>query len=247
MDEVEEKGNPRLGVDDKRHLFMVLMSKTERLFFLNKFPVDQYDFALSLLEPDIEAAWRLLRAKVDTSTLAPRGSMHVPIVLEGKKTKFVLSSYHDDEDIPFMDVKYKPMKPDNRFLLQVNEWARRQIQLEDQMLRAIKVIRAIVHSCNTVGQYSRVSPELLGFLPSKYGDALKGMVKKSPYPTIECTKEEIDAAMTTLAFASLQPVHTDEEEFISRSHNAWYRSHYNLGIFPFTSKYRGRDCRSLQI
>lgn len=245
--ETEENGNPRLGVDDKRHLFMVLTAKVERLFYLNKFPVDSYDFALSLQTPEVEGAWRLLRAKVAHKTLSPVATISVPIGPTDGELRFMLSGYSDDEHIKFMDVDYEPMKVDNRFLYKVTEWSDRQLKLEDQMLRTIKVIKAIVHSCNTVGQYKRVSPELLGFLPAKYGKALSEYTKKSPYPAIEVEEQDIENAMGTLAFASLQPEHPDEERFTARGRPRWGTPHYALSEFPRSNSYAANDYRQLRL
>lgn len=250
--EVEENGNPRLGVDDKRHLFMVLMGMSERLFNLNKFPVDMHDFALSLQEPDVEEAWRLLCAKSTSATLQPVSTIKVPIGTcvpraPDDSLLFTLSSYSEGTPARFMDVDYAPMRHDNRFLSKVREWADKQITLEDQMLRTIQVIKAIVHSCNTVGQYKRVSPELLGFLPSKFGQALGEYCKKSPYPAIDVKEEQIESAMSTLAFASLQPMHPDEEKFRSRERTTWSRPFYALSQFPRTSGYSSNKYRRLGI
>ena len=244
--ELEENGNPRLGVDDKRHLFMVLVAKVERLFNLNKFPVDQLDFALSLQGPEVEKAWRLLVDQVGTVPLAPTHSIHVPIGKPSECLEFLLSSYVDTY-IDFMNVDYDPMRPDNRFLYQVREWANRQVTLEDQVLRTIKVIKCIVRACNTVGQYKRVSPELLGFLPSKYGQALGEYTKKSPYPAMETDEADIEAAMSCLAFASLQPMHKDGELFRSRDRSRWSRPHYALTEFPRTKGYSSNHYRTLNL
>lgn len=247
MDQLEENGNPRLGVDDKRHLFMVLTAKVERLFYLNKFPVDTYDFALSLQPPEVEAAWRLLTAKVQLQTLSPIHVIRVPIGLADEELSFVISNYPGKNNIRYMDVKYEPMKANNRFLYKVTEWSNRQLKLEEQMLRTIKVIKAIVHSCNTVGQYKRVSPELLGFLPSKYGDALKGYSKRSPYPAIEVEEKDIESALGTLAFASLQPAQEDEENFLNRGRPRWGTPNYALSEFPRTDGYCAKDSRQLKL
>lgn len=250
--EVEENGNPRLGVDDKRHLFMVLVSMVERLFYLNKFPVDLEDFALSLKHPAIEAAWRLLSAKCDGNTLSPSPRVDVPIGTcqphdPDDTLMFTLASYPEGRTVRFMDVGYDQMRGDNRFLYDVRKWANRQVKLEDQILRTIHVIKAIVHSCNTVGQYKRVSPELLGFLPSKYSQALGGYSKKSPYPAIDVEKDHIETAMSTLAFASLQSMHPDEEKFKNKDRSRWAVPHYSLSEFPRTKLYDSNHYRRLGL
>ena len=245
----EEVVTPRLGVYDKRHLFQALISKTERLFILNKFPVDLEDYALSLQEPAVEAAWRLLRGNTKFSeALSP--TQQAQVILGPEDIRFNLVRYLPEESNRnpriFMDTAVLSMDKDNRFHSQVAEWARRQIRLEEQMLRTIGVMNAIVHACNTVGQYKRVSPELLGFLPGKYGDALKHYTKDSPYPVIDAEKKDIDTALGTLAFASLQPMHKSEEDYSGRNSDHYYRS-YTLASFSRTTGYDSHDERRLNI
>jgi len=253
---MEMKENPRLGVKDKRLLFTGLLAKTERLFFLNKFPVDMVDYALSLEEPVVEDAWRVLREKASKHTLSSSSSIAVTI---GNNT-FLLSDYDKDNRYPstnrvvndrhnvFMRPDGEPdVKGDNRFYGRATEWARRQLLLEGQMLRTMKVIKSIVWNCNTVGQYKRVSPELIGFLPDKYAVALGDMTKKSPYPDMSVTKAEIDAAMSTLAYASLQPVHKDEKVFIDRPTTWGGAPTYRLSTFPRTTEYEIANVRSADI
>lgn len=259
--EVEENGNPRLGIRDKRVLFAVLLAKTERLLFLNKFPEDLEDYALSLQEPDIEKAWRLLKDKTTQHTLAPIRTTDVMI----DNHQFTLSCYrkegspgphqyrgHDSQngDAIFMDTREDiglPLMPINRFYSSITEWGRRQVRLEEQIIRTLQVIKGIVTSCNTVGQYQRVSPELLGFLPDKYKLALRDMVKKSPYPAIDMSQEEIDTAMSTLAYASLQPTHIDEDDFIRRPTTYGGDPTYTLSISPQSSDYLAQKCRRCEL
>lgn len=254
--EVEENGNPRLAINDKRVLFAGLSAKVERLFYLNKFPVDLEDFALSLERLDIETAWRLLKADSHQYTLSPVAMINVIIPNVEKISApndgitFLLSEYPEEEGPGniFMDPgsKILEIQSDNRFVGRVTEWGRRQILLEKQMLRAITVIKAIVNSCNTVGQYKRVSPELIGFLPSKYQQALGDMIKKSPYPAIDVTPAEIETAMSTLAYASLQPKHYDEERANLRV-SSWNRTFYGIGKFPRTNEYESNATRVLGL
>lgn len=248
---MEIKENPRLGVKDKRLLFAGLLAKTERLFFLNKFPVDMVDYALSLEEPVVENAWRVLREKASKHTLSPTSTIAVAI----NNNTFLLSDYDKENKYPVNDRHNVFMRPDgeptvkgdNRFYGRVTEWARRQLLLEEQMLRTMKVIKSIVWNCNTVGQYKRVSPELIGFLPDKYVIALGDMTKKSPYPDMSVTKAEIDAAMSTLAYAALQPAHKDESTFIERPTTWGGAPTYRLGSFPRTSEYELQAVRSADI
>jgi hypothetical protein len=207
------------------------------------------------LEPiEVETAWRLLIEQDRLSTLSPVSTIHVFIGNEGDGHKFVLSSYPSIQGGGRQRKHMKFMNPNgaleihhsNRFLARVTEWGRRQLKLEAQMLRAILVIKAIVNSCNTVGQYDRVSPELVGFLPDKYKLALKQMTKKSPYPAIDVSHEQIDTAMTTLAFASLQPQHADELNNLQRP-SSYYGVRYSLSQFPMTSAYSSNELRSCGI
>lgn len=254
--EVEENGNPRLAINDKRVLFAGLSAKVERLFCLNRFPVNLEDFALSLERPDIEAAWRLLKADSHQYTLSPVSQINVLIPNVEKVSvpndciKFLLSKYPEEVDSGniFMDPgsNILELTSDNRFIGRVKEWGRRQVLLEKQILRALTVIKAIVNSCNTVGQYKRVSPELIGFLPSKYQQALGDMIKKSPYPAIEVTPAEIETAMSTLAYAALQPKHFDEER-ANLGVSSWNRSFYSISRFPRTSEYETKGARVLGL
>jgi hypothetical protein len=243
----EENGNPRLGVYDKRVLFAGLMAKVERLFYLNKFPVDLEDYALSLELPEVEKAWRVLKKDADPSTLSPSSNIHVQISGEN----FLLSAYdgtqghNNNTKMLFMSQgNAKPtLQTGNRFYGRASEWAKRQVKLEAQMLRTIKVIKCIVNSCNTVGQYQRVSPELIGFLPDKYAIALGQMTKKSPYPAIDVETSQIDAAMSTLAYAALQPPHHDEESFIRHPTSYGGDPTYRITQFPRTQTYESNNLR----
>jgi hypothetical protein len=251
MDDYVEK-NPRLGVQDKRNLFQTLLAMTERLLYLNKFPANQPDFALSLQSPEVEAAWRLLNQKPHKQTLSPVASQQFVC----NDTDFVLHLYPDEKESPdyqgyywssvFMHVN-KALDVDNarRHQSAVKEWCRRQERLEDQCLRAAKVLKAIVHSCNTVGQYKRVSPDLLGYLPEKYRNALHDYQKKSPYPAITVEPEEIDTTLSSLAFAALQPEHYSEEEYTKRP--KWGQYNYDLESFPRTVGYSSSDYRRLEL
>ena len=233
----------RLGINDKRHLFQVLLAMTERLFALNKFPVNQEDFALSLQPPDVEAAWRLLR-RGNNKTLSPSHYQYFTCVND---TTWMLHYYPEDgsSSPEFMDVKTLDIVNARRHLNVVNRWCVKQARLEDQLLRSAKVLKAIVHSCNTVGQYKRVSPDLLGFLPEKYREALAGYSKQSPYPAITVEPQEIDTTLATLAYAALQPEHHSEEEFIKRP--KWHHNSYTLQSFPRSKKYNQNDVRTLGL
>lgn len=246
---MEELENPtRLGVNDKRHLWNTLIAMTDRLFFLNKFPVNQVDFALSCATPEVEAAWRLLVGEYKNS-LSPVSDNYFVC----NDHVFRLHLYREEldgrtyyQDRVFMNIgsPYKIPKG-NRFQDPVGEWAQRQVRLEDQILRANKVIKSIVHSCNTVGQYKRVSPDLLTFLPEKYRLALKDYTKSSPYPAIGCEPEEIETTMATLAYAALQPIHTAEQEYQNRP--KWGNTSYHIAQFPRTKKFDKSDFRRLEL
>lgn len=247
--------NPtRLGVNDKRHLFQMLLAMSERLLYLNKFPVDMEDYALSLIPQAEEDAFRLLCDK-HNATITRSDTFNFRHV--GNDT-FMLHLYpdptvryrHDQQvflrwdhqnDLPWLS-------KNNRFYNKVDKWCRNQLRLEEQLLRTAKVIKAIVHSCNTVGQYKRVSPELLAFLPDKYKIALQGYEKQSPYPAITVEPEEIDAAIANLAYAALQPPHKSEEDYNrGTSFSQRHRTSYNLEKFPRTIEYDRKRVRQLQL
>ena len=230
----------RLGVDNKRQLFQTLLAIVERLFYLNKFPVDQEDFALSLQSPEVEAAWRLL-STTDRASLSPSTSQQ--FLFADRKWRMHL--YKPVDNRVFMSVKPIDLCNARRYTDTVANWCTKQARLEDQMLRAAKTIKAIVHSCNTVGQYKRVSPDLLGFLPSEYRDALRQYTKKSPYPQISATQQEIDTTIATLAYAVLQPAHPSEERFLGRPY--WKGNRYRLDCFPRSRDYDRNDVRRLQL
>lgn len=241
---------PRLEVDDKRKLFSSLMAMTERLLMLNKFPEDQLDFALSLWPQQDEDAWRWVD-KYQTQTLIK----HTKFEFSHLDTKFYLHTYFGDDtkyahqqsifpsqksdDAPFLT-------PDNRFYKSVDRWVKNQLKLEDQVLRTIKAIQDIVETCNTIGQYKRVSPELVAFIPERYQLALKDYDKRSPYPTnLVSTKEEIDAAIANLAFASLQPQHVAEEDYLAAIRR--WRGSYTLKDFPRTVTYARKSVRRIPV
>lgn len=247
--------NPtRLGVNDKRHLFQMLLAMSERMLYLNKFPVDMEDFALSLIPQAEEDAFRLLCDKhKGTITKSPTFNfrhvgedafmlhLYPDPSLRYRHHSQVFLSWHHDNDLPWLSKQ-------NRFFNKVDKWCRNQIRLEEQMLRTAKVLKAIVHSCNTVGQYKRVSPELLTFLPEKYQVALKGYEKSSPYPAMTVEPEEIDAAIANLSYASLLPTHKSEEDFNAQTqYSQRYRNSYTLEKFPRTIEYDRKKVRQLQL
>lgn len=252
---MDNNDNPtRLGVVDKRYLFQTLLATTERLLYLNRFPVDQEDFGLSLHPPEVENAWRHLNTKRTAKTLAPASTQY--FVCNG--TEWELHVYSDDKPSVMSAAHYgvgrvfingsNPLELDprtNRFALSIDTWCKRQARLEDQMLRSAKVLKSIVLSCNTVGQYKRVSPDLLGALPQKYRDALQGYVKASPYPEMIVKPEEIDTMLSTLAFASLQPPHPSEIEYTNRP--KWGQYTYVLEPFPRSKEYSSQSVRQLQL
>lgn len=238
-----EETNPRLGVNDKRHLFQSLLAMAERLLYLNKFPVDMGDFALSLQPIEVEAAWKLLNQQDCGQYTRPTSSQR----FRHDVGTFLLHEYPNTEVLyVFMDVR-ESLDIDNarRHSNVVSQWCVRQARLEEQILRSAKVIKAIVHSCNTVGQYKRVSPDLLTFLPDKYKDALRDYTKQSPYPAITVDPQEIDTTLSTLAYASLQPTHKAEEEFARRP--KWNNYGYNLDRFPRGVTYDSTEVRRLEL
>lgn len=241
-----EEGRTRLKVDDKRDLFQSLLAMSERLLMLNKFPVDMEDFALSLQDREVEHAWRLLRG-VRKNALAPSNDSYFKGVTG---QTFLLHRYPNETgDLRlFMPVNSKnalSIDKARRHQNAVKIWCERQLRLEEQLLRTAGVLNDIVHHCNTVGQYKRVSPDLLTFLPEKYRLGLKDYEKQSPYPDLQHSPEEVETAMATLAYAALQPAHHAEKEYERRS--SWNRPRYNLGAFPRTRAYAGYSARSLGI
>lgn len=247
MEERHETINPRLGIDDKRHLFKMLLAMTERLLFLNKFPVDMEDYALSLMTPEVEDAWKLLREEAKKSTSPTSKQMFVCL-----DNTFYLHTYPGEKNssyadrMVFMDVAKKHNSEARRHGYAVREWCKRQIRLEEQVLRTAGVIKNIVLACNTVGQYKRVSPDLITFLPDKYALALKGYSKTSPMPKMNSTKKEVDTMLATLAHAAFQPKHTSEEAML-RSMNSWGGCSYDLSDFPRSVDYDRKNVRSLQL
>lgn len=239
----------RLGVQDKRHLFMCLMALTDRILFLNKFPADQYDFALSCLPPDVEDAYRLLEKELPRTIASQRDIKFRVLHAPDEHFLWKLHNYPDEDGyakaINFPICGRLELHRTNRFVKLVDEWCVRQARLEDQVIRTCRVIKHIVHACNTVGQYQRVSPELITFLPIKYKEALKGQTKKSPYPQTSLTQEDIDTAMATLAFASLQNEHSSEMRY-NRDKGYKYRS-YRLAEFPRSATFDNKASRRLEI
>lgn len=233
----------RLGVEDKRHLFQALLAMLERLFYLNEFPVDQADFALSLQTPEVEDAWQLLR-NTSKASLAPNHTQYFTCFDNKWMLHVYPSDSHDGRAI-FMDVKTIDIENARRHLNVVNLWCNKQKRLEEQILRAAHVIKCLVHSCNTVGQYKRVSPDLLGFLPAKYREALGHYTKKSPYPDMSIEPKEIDTTLATLAYAALRPAHPSEENYTTRPY--WHHNRYNLEDFPRSKSYSGQDVRRLEL
>lgn len=250
---MEENVTSRLGVNDKRHLFASLIAMVDRLLFLNKFPVDQEDFALSCVEPEIEAAWRLLRNEIK-DTLSPDANSK--FLWPGPNDRvFHLHLYPGEAQgygaaMVFMKRKKTralQFDANNRFASAVDEWCRRQVKLENMILRTNKVIKGIIHSCNTIGQYREVSPDLITFLPERYQLALKDYIKRSPYPAMGITPEEIDTTMSTLAYAALQPTHYDEEQLHQRPSYHGHHRAYQMSNYPRSIEFQKADARKVEL
>ena len=234
---------PRLGVEDKRHLFASLLAMSERLLMLNKFPVDMEDFALSMQAGEVENAWRLINVEAHKDSLSPASTTN----FTHGGTQYYLHLYPDgpDTNYVFMNTKMLDISKARRHHNVVSIWCERQKRLEEQLLRSAKAIKAIVHSCNTVGQYKRVSPDLLTFLPEKYQLALRDYIKQSPYPAITVEPHEIDTMLSSLAFASLQPQHHSEIQLHQKPH--WGYNRYDLADFPRSRIYDREEVRQLDI
>lgn len=242
----------RIGVVDKREIFQVLLSMTDRLLYLNKFPVDMEDFALSLQPIEIEDAWKLLK-ETNRESMSPSGSQYfaADCVANRSKHEFVLHTYPEarleyTKRMIFMHTGTHDVKNARRHRKAVTTWCQRQVRLEDQLLRSAKAIKSIVRNCNTVGQYKRVSPDLLTFLPEKYRNALRNYKKGSPYPELSVTPEEIETMLGTLAYAALQPPHTSEEAYTSSITN-YHKPSYNLKPFPRGKMFSSEKARRLQL
>lgn len=250
--DIRKEPKPRLEVKDKRILFQSLLAMTERLLYLNKFPVDQQNFALSMLDPSVEAAWRLLRDR-DKRFLSYTHTFEYTTVIDGEEQTFFLHDYPSEnaggyyqqiaagKKFPVIRTDRKghgavKLDADNEYFAKVQRWAEKQVRLERQIGRTMEVVKELVHYCNTIGQWHRVSPELVTFIPEKYRIALKDYTKKSPKPKLMSTKEEIDRAINTIAYAALQPQHYCENKFIAQL-DSWGRPRYELKRFPRTEYY----------
>lgn len=251
---MEEKLTNRIGVVDKREIFQTLIASVDRLFFLNMFPVDMEDFALSLLDPEVEDAWRLL-VEINDNATNPSDTFQFRAARNIQKDYVVvLHKYPVQKGAISSKRIFMPSCSNYKHLLSgarrhkkaVMEWVTRQVRLEDQILRADAVIKEIVTSCNTVGQYREVSPELITFLPEKYKLALSNYTKRSPYPEIAVEKDEIETTLSTLAYAALQPQHLDEERYLS-SKGGWYRRYYELDAFPRQKQFNYYDQRRVDF
>jgi hypothetical protein len=165
---------------------------------------------------------------------------------------FNLHAYEDvtgyQEKLLFMNVsKSIDISNSRRHYQAVKSWCERQLRLEEQLLTSIGAIKDIVRSCNTVGQYKKVSRDLLTFLPEQYKAGLKKYTKESPYPTgLNTEPQVIERMLGTLAYAALQPHHRSEESYKSRI-NSYYKPSYTLQVFPRTKDYDRNPVRSLEI
>jgi hypothetical protein len=243
----------RLGVQDKRDVFQLLLAMCERLLQLNKFPVEMGDYALSLHPQEVEDAWLLLRQGATKNTLSPSSSTTIKYQPKGRSSAvFNLHAYEDvtgyQEKLLFMNVsKSIDISNSRRHYQAVKSWCERQLRLEEQLLTSIGAIKDIVRSCNTVGQYKKVSRDLLTFLPEQYKAGLKKYTKESPYPTgLNTEPQVIERMLGTLAYAALQPHHRSEESYKSRM-NSYYKPSYTLQVFPRTTDYDRNPVRSLEI
>lgn len=250
MEDEKPQEASRLGVQDKRNVFQTLLGMSERLLQLNKFPAEMGDFALSLHPQEVEDAWLLLRQN-HKNTLSPATST----VVTYKDTKFKLHAYDDvrtyDSKLLFMTVStLLDISNARRHCNAVKSWCERQLRLEQQLIATMKTIKDIVCHCNTVGQYKKVSPDLLTFLPEKYKAGLRNYSKGSPYPSgLKSTSTDakaIERMLGTLAYAALQPKHKSEERYLSQQNN-YHKPSYGLIQFPRTVEYDQNEARSLNI
>lgn len=244
---MEEEITPsyRLTLVDKRELYLCIMAKIDRIFFLNKFPEDINDVAMSCIDKDIAAAWMHMVENVPTVVSQTREvEIAIPLLAnEIKPAKFILTAYgtiDDDIKIPSFSGREK-----KKYMSEVNliqwpkllEWGRRQIEVEVKIKLSKDTMCDLAEHCNTVGQYHRVSPELVMFLPDKYKMGLQQYMKASPHPKhLASTKEEIDKLISMLAFASLQSPHEAEETYMKHlnqrnQYSSWSPT-YSLGFFP---------------
>jgi hypothetical protein len=167
----------------------------------------------------------------------------------------ILTPYMDDfrysgETKVFIDVRW----PENEYLEysgkhlpEVDAWCLAHLEKEDRVLTTNIVLNDIVRSCNTVGQYKRISEELVGFLPDKYQLALADYTKKSPMPKFSssATMKNLGLALDTLALASLQAP-TPMEESFKRS-MGWRHSVYDAMHMPRSMLLTRHSARTIQI
>lgn len=251
---MEDTARARLLVDDKRRLYSGLVAMADRLLFLNKFPEDQYGFALSLETPETQNAIRHMEEH-HFASLNKRSArtfffndwtfnLHCyPGEANGSGMGY--RANHIFISTTATEKENRTLLEDNPFFTSVSNWCKKQKRLEDQILRCDGVIKDIVTNCNTIGQYARVSPEIIPFLPDKYRDALRDYSKRSPYPQLCSSTEEIETAISTLAFAALQPQHHAEMHYERSTSWRWHR--YEVGMLPCSDEFLGSEVRHIDI
>ncbi len=241
MEKVQARS--RLQTQDKRILFASLVAMADRLLFLNEFPPIPLDqFALSVFPADIEKA---LRKTMEFSKRTVHHMSSFNFSYNG--SDFFLEVPQHQTVFPRLDKELTlELTEDCRYYDVVSKWCRKQARLEEQLDRTYTAIKAIVVACNTVGQYKRVSPELVTFLPPIYREGLKGYNKASPYPAISVGQEMIDAAMQTLACAAFQPMHEAEIRYDKAPKHSRYFS-YHLGPIHRGQQFKGLPSRRLDI
>ena len=263
MEELESK--PRLEANDKRFLFNSLLARCDRMLYRNPFPLaDTLDFALSLMPPNEEDAWRLLYA-ADPARLDYSGNIvftvpagcfdgqHKPYKIhlqkEGPDHGKSLGGWSDDRHSGAFPTFGKSLAlwAGMRNYMAMIHWAERQWRLERRLLVAAETLKALVLNCNTVGQWKRLSPELLPFLPEKYQLHLRHYQKRSPYPNIGLPPDYIKKLVTLLAMAGFLPKHPDEELYHRRAVHSRLQQRYDLSWQWFGAEFTGARVRQLDI
>lgn len=249
---MEEFVKPRLEVQDKRNLFTGFTAMLDRMLVANEFPGDMAKFALSLWPKEDAAAYKRLDYN------SRRGS-NLSKAESYRVTYWPGCCEHD--------IGYNPTEEGNTIILRLvgstasgrhvfpksqeyedhvfygnagdayDEWFREHFRREKKVLRACEVLKHIVTTCNTVGQYKRVSSELVGFLPDIYQKALANYTKTSPYPrfTSSVVQTHLEETLTTLATASLYPMWEEEEDWHARK--GWRGAGYYSIYMPQSTVY----------
>lgn len=177
------------------------------------FPIERknlYNWLLSVLPIDVEAAYRLLR-RTDKAMLHDCIS-YALLVLNAIEGEYRININVWGLQEHFPNTTYR-LETDDAAFVEVLEWARLYRATEKNATAAYDYVRNLVWSCTSAGQVDLLLPEeVKRYIPPAIADTLKGAERKSRVPRdFERNEEAEHTLVNALALSSLSPESRDEK------------------------------------